>query len=136
MLIVLAASRETTKTPSSQLGNRRLKFPAKPCPVTIPIRAHIICTAAISGQVRSAVLKKTGPMLRARNRIGGDAGWVIVGRPGDDARAQRSQEQSHPSNWGKYRRGRVGTDCFVHRCLAAWFVGLGLRLVVENDVQQ
>ena len=44
-----------TKTRSSQLGNRCLKFPAKPCPVTLPMRAHIICTAAISGHVSSAV---------------------------------------------------------------------------------
>jgi len=27
---------------SSQLGNRCLKFPPRPCPVTLPIRAHII----------------------------------------------------------------------------------------------
>jgi hypothetical protein len=42
MLIVFAASKAMTKTRSSQLGNRCLKFPAKPCPVTIPIRAHMI----------------------------------------------------------------------------------------------
>ncbi len=38
MLIVLAASRATTKTRSSQLENRCLKFQARPCPVTLPIR--------------------------------------------------------------------------------------------------
>src|SRR3984893_16833714 len=61
MLIVLATSRATIKTPSSHLGNRRLKFPANPCPVTIPIRAHIIWTAAISGHVRSAVQRSLVP---------------------------------------------------------------------------
>src|SRR5450755_4508709 len=61
MLIVFAASRARTTARSSQLGNRRLKFPAKPCPVTIPIRAHIICTAAISGHVRSAVQRRLVP---------------------------------------------------------------------------
>src|SRR5450755_2047906 len=61
MLIVLAAIRARTKAPRSQLGNRRLKFPARPCPVTIPIRAHIICTAAINGHVRSAVQRSLVP---------------------------------------------------------------------------
>src|ERR1700687_5234831 len=61
MLIVLATSRATIKTPSNHLGNRRLKFPANPCPVTIPIRAHIICPAAISGHVRSAVQRSLVP---------------------------------------------------------------------------
>jgi hypothetical protein len=45
--------------------------------------------------------EKLGPKLRARDRICGNAGWVIVGSPGDDARSKRSQQQSHPSNWGK-----------------------------------
>src|SRR6266481_4326909 len=61
MLIVLAASRATMKARSSQPGNRCLKFPAKPCPVTNPIRAHIIWTAAISGHVRSAVERSLVP---------------------------------------------------------------------------
>jgi hypothetical protein len=47
--------------PSNQLGNRCLKFAAKPCPVTLPIRAHIICTAAISGHVRRAVQRSFVP---------------------------------------------------------------------------
>jgi hypothetical protein len=52
--------------------------------------------------------EKLGSKLCARNRISRNAGWVIVGSPGDDARAKRLQQQSHPSNWGEFRHERVG----------------------------
>jgi pimeloyl-ACP methyl ester carboxylesterase len=52
--------------------------------------------------------KKLGSKLCARNRIGRNAGWVIVGSPGNDARPNRSQQQSYPSNWGKCRHERGG----------------------------
>ena len=55
MLIVFAIKRATTTASSNHLGNRCLRFPARPRPVTLPMRAHIICTAAISGHVSSAV---------------------------------------------------------------------------------
>jgi hypothetical protein len=40
---------------STQRGYVRRKTPARPRPVTIPSRAHIICTAAIKGKEKSAV---------------------------------------------------------------------------------
>jgi hypothetical protein len=61
MLIVFAVSRAITKASNSHLENRCLKFPTKPCPVTLPMRAHIICTAAMSGQVMSAVQSSLVP---------------------------------------------------------------------------
>jgi hypothetical protein len=61
MLMVFAASRAMTKVSRSHFGNRCLKFAARPCPVTMPMRAHIICTAAISGQVSSAVQSSLVP---------------------------------------------------------------------------
>src|ERR1035438_5083585 len=61
MLIVFAVSSAMTKASKSHFGNRCLKFPARPCPVTLPIRAHIICTAAISGHVSSAVQRSLVP---------------------------------------------------------------------------
>ena len=61
MLIVLAMSKDKTKMPNNHFGNRRLRFPAMPRPVTIPMRAHIICTAAMSGQVSRAVQRSAVP---------------------------------------------------------------------------
>ena len=61
ILIVLAIKRAMTTASNSHLGNRCLRFPARPCPVTLPMRAHIICTAAISGHVRSAVQSSLVP---------------------------------------------------------------------------
>ena len=61
MLIVFAISRAITKASNSHLGNRCLKFAARPCPVTLPMRAHIICTAAMSGHVSNAVQRSLVP---------------------------------------------------------------------------
>ena len=61
MLMVLAASNDTAKITSSQTGNRSLSVAASPLPVTIPIRAHMICTAAISGHVTRAVHSSVVP---------------------------------------------------------------------------
>ena len=61
MLMVFATSRATMKTRTSQIGKRCVRFPASPMPVTLPMRAHIICTAAISGQVSSAVQRSLVP---------------------------------------------------------------------------
>ena len=52
--------------------------------------------------------KKLGSELRARNRICGNTGRVIIRSAGDNARTKRLQQQSHPSNWGKGRHERVG----------------------------
>jgi hypothetical protein len=54
--------------------------------------------------------EKLGSKLCARNRIGGNARWVIVGRSGDNARAKRLQQQSRPSSWGECRHERVGAQ--------------------------
>ena len=60
-LIVLARNRATAATSSTLRGNFVRNAPAIPCPVTIPIRAHIDCTAAISGQVKRAVQRNDVP---------------------------------------------------------------------------
>jgi hypothetical protein len=54
--------------------------------------------------------EKRGSKLRARHGICGNARWVIVGRPGDNARAKRLQQQSHPSSWSKCRHEKVGAQ--------------------------
>lgn len=43
------------------LAGQTRRMGTKPCPVTLPIRALIICTAAMSGQVRSAVQRSLVP---------------------------------------------------------------------------
>ena len=103
MLIVLAASKAKMKTRSNQLGNRCLKFPAKPLPRHLADSGthHLNRGHQRPGQERSP--EKLGSKLRARNRICGNAGWVIVRSPGDNARAKRLQQQSHPSSWSKCR---------------------------------
>jgi hypothetical protein len=52
--------------------------------------------------------EQLGSKLRARNRICGNAGWIIVRSPGDNARAKRLQQQSYPSGWSKCRHERAG----------------------------
>ncbi len=36
--------------------------------------------------------------------------WVIVGSSGDNARAKRLPQQSHPSSWREFRHERVGAQ--------------------------
>jgi hypothetical protein len=55
MLIVLAMSSAAEAATTRGFGKRLHNAPASPSPVTMPMRAHIICTAAISGQVSQAV---------------------------------------------------------------------------------
>jgi hypothetical protein len=43
------------------MGKRQMRLPAKPFPVTLPTRAHIICTAAIKGHVSNAVQRSLVP---------------------------------------------------------------------------
>jgi len=59
--MVFATRRAMTKVSRSQRGNRCLRFAPRPCPVTLPMRAHIICTAAIRGQVSNAVQSSLVP---------------------------------------------------------------------------
>ncbi|MEI9998316.1 MAG: hypothetical protein WDO13_03685 [Verrucomicrobiota bacterium] len=61
MLIVFAATSASTAATSTPRGTLRRSAPARPRPETIPTRAHIICTAAISGQVSSAVHSSVVP---------------------------------------------------------------------------
>src|SRR5512141_2873455 len=61
MLIVLAARRAIDTTTRLQRGNFRRSAPASPRPVTIPIRAQVIWTAAIRGHVSQAVQSKALP---------------------------------------------------------------------------
>ena len=55
MLMVLAASSATMARINTGRGNLWRNAPPRPRPLAMPMRAHIICTAAINGQVRSAV---------------------------------------------------------------------------------
>jgi hypothetical protein len=54
--------------------------------------------------------EKFGSELRARDRICGNARWVVVGSSGDNARAKRLPQQSHPSSWSKCRHETVGAQ--------------------------
>lgn len=60
-LIVFAMSNATATRPMSGLGNFSRSAPASPLPVTMPIRAHIIWTGAMSGQVMKAVQSSVVP---------------------------------------------------------------------------
>jgi hypothetical protein len=55
MLSVLAATTSATSARSSQTGITRRIAAIRPVPVTIPMRAHISCTAIIIGIVISAI---------------------------------------------------------------------------------
>jgi hypothetical protein len=61
MLMVFATSRADAAATRRGLGNFRRRAPASPRPVTIPMRAHVICTAAIRGHVRKAVQRSDVP---------------------------------------------------------------------------
>ena len=60
-LIVFATNSATAAMNSTGRGNLFRSAPAMPWPVTMPIRAHIVCTAIISGQVKSAVHRSAVP---------------------------------------------------------------------------
>src|ERR1017187_1862988 len=61
MLIVFARRRENVATMTKGFGMRFRSAAASPSPRTMPIRAHIIWTAAMSGQVRRAVQRRLVP---------------------------------------------------------------------------
>ena len=61
MLIAFARKSAIAIAASTHAGNFWRKAVASPAPVTIPIRAHIICTAHISGKVSSAVQSSVVP---------------------------------------------------------------------------
>jgi hypothetical protein len=51
MLIVFAISNANEMPATTQRGNFLRNAPARPMPVTMPMRAHIICTQPIKGHV-------------------------------------------------------------------------------------
>jgi hypothetical protein len=61
MLIVFAAASARHTTTRLQRGNFCRRAPARPIPVTMPMRAHIIWTAAMSGNVSHAVQRSAVP---------------------------------------------------------------------------
>ena len=61
MLIVLAISNASAISATTQRGNFSRNAPASPVPVTMPTRAHIICTQPINGQVNHAAHRKEVP---------------------------------------------------------------------------
>jgi hypothetical protein len=60
-LIMLAMNSVPAAVASSHRGYFDCSAPASPQPVTSPIRAHIICTAAIAGQSTGAVQRNCVP---------------------------------------------------------------------------
>jgi hypothetical protein len=71
--------------------------------------------------------KKAGPKLRARNRTCGDAGWVIVGSSGDNARAKPTstaiasielEQMSARKSWN-VNRLRITARIHGQSCIAA-----------------
>ena len=61
MLIVFAAKSARQAATRAHLGNFLRSAPASPIPLTIPMRAHIIWTAAIRGHVNHAVQRSDVP---------------------------------------------------------------------------
>ena len=61
MVAIFASRRPPERKTTSDFGYLSRNIPARPLPVTNPIRAHIICTAAIKGQVMNAVHKRAVP---------------------------------------------------------------------------
>ena len=119
MLIVLAIKRAMTNASNSHFGNRCLKFAARPCPVTLPMRAHIICTAAISGHVSSAVhsslVPSCAPAMEYVAMPDGSSSAAPVMIPGpSDFSSDRIQRDG-----GEVGKGKSGYRCFL---------GIGARL--------
>jgi hypothetical protein len=71
-----------------------------------PIRAHIICTAAINGQVMSESPQKGNAELGPGDGIGGNGGWIVVGRAGDQTMPQKKEKKTDE----RTRLGRVRTE--------------------------
>src|SRR5881392_3251384 len=60
-LMVLAIKSAAITVATSHLGNLAFNAAVRPRPLTMPIRAHIICTDAIRGHVMSAVQRRLVP---------------------------------------------------------------------------
>lgn len=61
ILMVFAHSSETENATTSHRGYFFRNAAPSPCPVTMPIRAHMNCTAPISGHVMNAVQSRLVP---------------------------------------------------------------------------
>jgi len=81
---------------STHRGYWRRITPASPSPATMPSRAHIICTATMSGNENSAVHKWRISERGAGDRIGGDAGRIVVGSTRDQTGSQPAEESPKP----------------------------------------
>jgi hypothetical protein len=92
-LIVFAANNASEKVTMIGFGNLLRSDFISPMPVTIPIRAHIICTAAISGQVSNAVHNMPVPSLAPAIEYvaipEGSSSAAPVIRPGPSAAKKR-----------------------------------------------
>jgi len=61
MLIVFAMSSATHAPSRSGLGNFSLSAAMRPLPVTMPMRAHIVCTDAMRGHKKTAIQSSPVP---------------------------------------------------------------------------
>jgi hypothetical protein len=93
MLMVLAMSSATAMAPTIQRGNFARNAPASPMPVTMPIRAHIICTHPMSGQVTNAdqrnAVPNCAPAAEYVATPDGSSSAAPVVTPGPSARTTR-----------------------------------------------
>src|SRR5262245_9384567 len=60
-LTVFASNRAVMAAKTTGLGHRALNPAVMPRPLTMPIRAHVICTVAMSGHVIKAVQRREVP---------------------------------------------------------------------------
>ena len=88
MLIVLATSRATMKDAKQPTWKSLLRITGQALPRNHPDSSthHLNCAHQWPRQECSP--EKLGSKLRARHRICGNARWVIVGSPGDNAWAK------------------------------------------------
>jgi hypothetical protein len=110
VLIVLAASMATMKTPKQPAWKSLLKIrgQALPCHHSDSGTHHL--NRGHQRPCQECSPEKFGSQLRARHRICGNARWVIVGSAGDNAGAKRLPQQSHPSSWSKCQHEKVGVQ--------------------------
>ena len=115
-LIVLAAKSAKVTMRISHRGKRLRNVSASPRPVTIPIRAHIICTAAISGQVSGAVQSNAvpccAPAMEYVAMPDGSSSAAPVIRPGPSLRRNRVTGFFGPDFSAKGLRGECGAFIF------------------------
>ncbi len=110
MLNVFATITSPARQNASHVGKRLRITDAKPTPLTMPMRAHMPWMTAIIGVVIEREPQHREAGRRACDGVRRDAGRVIVGGAGDDARPEIPQEVDDPVSWR----------------LAPWFSSAGL----------